>query len=137
MQDWKIVNSSKYSLGCCTYVFHRCRFVLTYSVLAYSILRYFRFPYSRFQSPLLFLSSSPLLSPPLPLEVGPLHTARVFGGALEAPQPTKDLVRIWSQKVQLWWQHFLFIFLNTNVIFCTKASLISYGGSNSSQGGAL
>jgi len=28
MQDWKIVNSSKYSLSCCTYVFHRCRFVL-------------------------------------------------------------------------------------------------------------
>ena len=51
MQDWKIVNSSKYSLSCCTYVFHRCRFVLTYSVLAYSILRYTRFPYLRFQSP--------------------------------------------------------------------------------------
>jgi len=51
MQDWKIVISSKYSLSCCTYVFHRCGFVLTYSVLAYSILRYFRFPYLRFQSP--------------------------------------------------------------------------------------
>jgi len=51
MQDWKIVSSSKYSLSCCTYVFHRCIFVLTYSVLAYSILRYFRFPYLRFQSP--------------------------------------------------------------------------------------
>jgi len=44
MQDWKIVNFSKYSLSCCTYVFHRCRFVLAFSVLAYSILRYFRFP---------------------------------------------------------------------------------------------
>jgi len=32
MQDWKIVNSSKYSLSCCTYVFHRCRFVLAFSV---------------------------------------------------------------------------------------------------------
>ena len=51
MQDWKIVTSSKYTLSCCTYVFHRCIFVLTYSVLAYSILRYFRFPYLRFQSP--------------------------------------------------------------------------------------
>ena len=48
MQDWKIVNSSKYTLSYCTYVFHRCRFVL-----AYSIPRYFRFPqaYLRFQSP--------------------------------------------------------------------------------------
>jgi len=56
MQDWKIVNSSKYSLSCCTCVFrtcifHPCIFVRTYSVLAYSILRYFRFPYLRFQSP--------------------------------------------------------------------------------------
>ena len=51
MQDWKIVNSSKYCLSCCTYVLHRCRFVLAFSVLAYSILRYFRFPYLRFQSP--------------------------------------------------------------------------------------
>ena len=39
MQDWKIVISSKYSLCCCTYVFHRCRFVLAF------------FPYLRFQSP--------------------------------------------------------------------------------------
>jgi len=37
MQDWKIVNSSKYTLSCCTNVFHRCRFVLTYSVLAFSV----------------------------------------------------------------------------------------------------
>ena len=37
MQDWKIVNSSKYSLSCCTYVFHRCRFVLAFSVLAFSV----------------------------------------------------------------------------------------------------
>jgi len=36
MQDWKIVNFSKYSLSCCTYVFHRCRFVLAFSVLAHS-----------------------------------------------------------------------------------------------------
>ena len=37
MQDWKIVNSSKYSLSCCTYVFHRCIFVLSFSVLAFSV----------------------------------------------------------------------------------------------------
>jgi len=39
MQDWKIVNSSKYSLSCYTYLFHRCRFVL-FSVLAFSTLAY-------------------------------------------------------------------------------------------------
>jgi len=42
-----------------------------------------------------------------------------------------------SQKMQLWCQQFLLIFLRTNLIFYTKTSLISYGGSNSSQGGAL
>jgi len=33
VSDWKIVNSSEYSLGlsCCTYVFERCRFVLAFS----------------------------------------------------------------------------------------------------------
>ena len=41
-------------------------------------------------------------------------------------------VCLWSQKVQLWWQQFLLIFLRTDVIFCTKTSLISYGGSSSS-----
>ena len=47
MQDWKIVNSSKYFLSCCTYVFHRCRFVLAFSVLAFSTLAYsyLRIPY--------------------------------------------------------------------------------------------
>ena len=40
MQEWKIVNSSKYTLSCCTYVFHRYRFILAFSVG----------PYLRFQS---------------------------------------------------------------------------------------
>jgi len=67
MQDWKIVNSSKYSLSCFTYVFHRCRFVLAFSILAFSVLAFstvaysylripylhIRFPYLRFQSPCL------------------------------------------------------------------------------------
>jgi len=39
--------------------------------------------------------------------------------------------------VQLWWQQVLLIFLRTHVIFCTKTSLISYGGYSSSQGCAL
>jgi len=43
----------------------------------------------------------------------------------------------WSQKVQLWWKQFLLIFLRTNAIFCTKASFTSWGGTNSSRGGAL
>jgi len=64
MQDWGIVNSSKYSLSCLrfppfqirtcvfrTCIFHPCILVLTYSVLAYSFLRYFRFRYLCFQSP--------------------------------------------------------------------------------------
>ena len=59
-----------------------------------------------------------LLSPPLPT-----NTAREFGGALYAPpvgsgakpRPTSDLVHFGSQKVQLWWQQFLLIFLKTNV----------------------
>jgi len=53
MQDWKIVNSSKYSLSCCTYVLHRCRFVLAFSTPAHS---YWRFPYLYF----------PLLHIPVP-----------------------------------------------------------------------
>ena len=38
----------------CTYVYHRCRFVLAFSVLAFSTLAYsyLRIPYLRFQSPL-------------------------------------------------------------------------------------
>jgi len=44
----------------------------------------------------------------------------------------------WSQKVQLWWQQFLLFFLRTNVIFCTKTSLMTYGSTSFSQdGGAL
>jgi len=43
---------------------------------------------------------------------------------------------ILEAKVQLGWQQFLLIFLRTNVFFAEK-SLISYGGSNSSQDGAL
>ena len=39
--------------------------------------------------------------------------------------------------MQFWCQQFLFIFLRTNLILYTKTSLISYGGSNSSQGDAL
>ena len=42
-------------------------------------------------------------------------------------------VRVWSEKVHLWWQQFLLIFLRTDVIFCTETMLISYGGSSSSQ----
>jgi len=47
MQDWKIVNSSKYFLSCCTYVLNRCTFVLAFSVLAFSTLAYsyLRIPY--------------------------------------------------------------------------------------------
>jgi len=74
-----------------------------------------------------FLSCSSPITPspplrPLPSEVGPLNTA----GGLGAESAASCL------KVRQFW----LIFLRTNVIFCTKTSLISYGGSNSSQGGA-
>jgi len=78
-------------------------------------------------TPFPFLSCSSPITPtpplrPLPSEVGPLNTA----GGLGAESAASCL------KVR----QFLLIFLRTNVIFCTKTSLISYGGSNSSQGGA-
>ena len=58
MQEWKIVNSSKYTLSCCTYVFQRCRFVLAFSVLAFSTLAYsyLRIPYCIFHPPVLSFS---------------------------------------------------------------------------------
>jgi len=96
MQDWKIVNSSKYSkllylrfpllqIRTCVFrtcIFHPCTFVLTYSVLAYSILRYFRFPYLRFQSPR-FFSPGPVAT------IALWKSARMIKPSLEvAPAPT-------------------------------------------------
>jgi len=60
----------------------------------------------------------------------------------------KQFGAYWRQKVQLRWQQLSLIFLRTNVIFCTKTSLISYcvtifiidchvAWSTSSRGGAL
>jgi len=72
----------------------------------------------------------------------PKYSKGVWEGAVSSPSGTWDEAAAdkrfgayWSQKVQLWWQQFLLIFLRTNVIFCTR--LISYGGSKSAQGGAL
>jgi len=42
------------------------------------------------------------------------------GGLWGIAPADKRLGAYWSQKVQLWWQQFLLIFLQTNVIFCTK-----------------
>jgi len=39
-------------------------------------------------------------------------------------QADKRFGAYWSQKVQLWWQHFFLIFLRTNVIFCTKQARV-------------
>ena len=66
MQDWKIVNSSKYSLSCCTYVFHRCRFVLAFSVLAFSTLAYsyLRIPYLHIPSSGTYVFSTCVFSRP-------------------------------------------------------------------------
>ena len=67
-----------------------------------------------------------LPSPPLPLEVGPLNTARGCGERCKLPQwvrgkaaADKRFGAYRSHKVQLWWHQFLLIFLRTN------------GGSNS------
>ena len=68
-------------------------------------------------------SPLPLLSPPF--RIRPLNTARESGECCKS-QPTNDLY-ILESKMQFWWQQFLLIFLRTNVIFCTKTSLISYG----------
>ena len=66
MQDWKIVNSSKYSLSCCTHVFHRCRFILAFSVLAFSTLAYsyLRIPYLHILSPGTFVFRTCVFSHP-------------------------------------------------------------------------
>jgi len=82
------------------------------------------------------LPSPTLLYSPLPLEVGPLCTARGSGelcGVWGKAPADKRIGAYWSQKAKLWWQQFLLIFLRTNVIFCTKTRLISHGGSNSSH----
>ena len=58
--------------------------------------------------------------PPLPL--APLNTARGPGGALQAPQWV--LKQRPNDLVHTSWQQFLSIFPRTNIIFCTKTSLI-------------
>ena len=69
MQDWKIVNSSKYSLSCCTYVFHRCRLVLAFPILAFSTLAYsyLRIPYLHIPSPGTLVFRTCVFSRPLSL----------------------------------------------------------------------
>jgi len=66
MQEWNIVNSSKFSLSCCTYDFHRCRFVLAFSVLAFSTLAYsyLRIPYLHIPSPGTFVFRTCVFSRP-------------------------------------------------------------------------
>ena len=75
------------------------------------------------------LHSSPLLSfsPPFPLAVGPLNTARGLGERCKLPSGVwckapadKRFGAYWSQKVQLWWQQFLLIFLR--FWFCPQLS---------------
>jgi len=77
--------------------------------------------------------------------IRPLNTARGSGERCKLPRgvwgktPTeKRFGAYWSQKVQLWWQQFLLIFLRTNVIICTKTVKLRTEiatGSDSSQGG--
>ena len=73
------------------------------------------------------LPSSPLLSRPLPLEIGSQIQPGAWENALSSPSGVwgeaaadKRFAAHWSQNVQLWWQQFLLILLRTSVIFCTK-----------------
>jgi len=66
-------------------------------------------------------------------EICPLNTARgfvkrisSFSGVWGEAPADKRFGAYWGQKVQLWWQQFLLNFVRTNVIFCTKTSLIPY-----------
>ena len=104
------------------------------------------YPSSAFPSSplsLLYFLSFPV--PPLPLEEGPLNTAMGFGERCKLPQwgiwaeapADKRFGAHWSQKVQLLWQQFFFDFPKNKCNFLHETSLISYGGSNSSQSGVL
>ena len=96
-------------------------------------------------------NSHSLPSSPLPLEVRPIYTARGSGERCKLPQwhmgeapAYKRFGAYWSQKVQLWRQQFLLIFLRKKLIFCTKQAwyrtalpyvslTASVSGSNSSE----
>jgi len=84
-----------------------------------------------------FRISYHLISPPFRSRP-PEYSWEVWGSAVSSPSGVwgeasadKRFGEYWSQKVQLWWQQWQqFLFLRTNVIFCTNTSLISYFGSN-------
>jgi len=78
-------------------------------------------------------NSHSLPSSPLPLEVRPIYTARGSGERCKLPQwhmgeapAYKRFDAYWSQKVQLWRQQFLLIFLRKKANFLHKTSLISH-----------
>jgi len=59
--------------------------------------------------------------PPIPLHIGPLKRLSL-GSSVSSPSgdwgeapADKRFGAYWSQRVQLWWQQFLLIFLTTNV----------------------
>jgi len=60
----------------CTYVFHRCRFVLAFSVLAFSTLAYsyLRFPYLHIPSPGTFVFRTCVFSRPVKRPILHQHT---------------------------------------------------------------
>ena len=92
-------------------------------------------------------SSLSFFSPFLPrlfLEVGPLNTPRVSGEHCKLSQlgvgrsPSQQTIWCILESKSAALVAAVFVdSLRTNVIFCTKTSLISYGGSKSSPGGAL
>jgi len=75
--------------------------------------------------------------PPLTLEVGPLNIEEVWGSAVSpsgvwGKAPADTIWCILESKSAALEAAVLLILLRTNVIFCTKTSLTSYGGSKSS-----
>ena len=61
----------------------------------------------------------PFLFPSLPLEVGPLNTARGFGGALQAPpagleRPRNRILSILALKSDIWWHQIYYFFVRIN-----------------------
>ena len=67
------------------------------------------------------LPSSPFRSRPLNTARGSVGQRCNYPSGVWGKAPAdKRFGAYWSQKVQLWWQQFLLIFLGTNAILCTE-----------------
>jgi len=76
-------------------------------------------------------NSLPAPLPSHPFRSRPINTTRTLGECSKLPQlglgrspADKRFGAYWSQKVHLWWQRFLLIFLRTRVIFAKKLDIV-------------